>query len=495
MYVRMVFIMLISLYTSRIVLEILGFADFGIYNLIGGIISIFTVVSYSLSTSVQRFLNMAIGKGDAVKLKRYFSQSFSIFVFLFAAFLLIGMSAGVWFVSSSLNIPAGRETAAMWVYFTTLAAVLFSILQIPFSGAVIAHEKMGFFAMLGIVDVCIRLVVVVLLKIYGSPDNLISYSICIAAIQVLLTVSYMFYAGHKFDECTFSLIYDRKTMKEMLSFMGLSLFGNTASSFTMQGINVILNWFFGTVVNAARGIASQVNIAVLRLVECINTPTKPQIVQAYASGDYERMFLLFEKNTKYTSFLMIILCFPLFTETEFILRIWLGKVPLYANVFTRIVLLESFFAVYSYSMSTVIGATGKLRHMEFYGRFIILAVLPVAYFLLKAGAGPAVPMIVSMAAQILYVSYLLFDMKRLVNIDTGKLFTHVVKPILILIFCLSAVCVPEYLFMDDSVLRFFVIGFSSVAVSLASIYVFGLDENEKRYVKSLLHKKSGKRRF
>ena len=488
MYIRMVFIMVVSLYTSRVVLEILGETDFGIYTLVGGIVSIFTVLSGSLSGAVQRFLNIGLGEGNMEKTRNCFAQSLSIFIIIFVLFLGIGESAGLWFVDTRLNIPPDREIATLWVYQFSLAAVLFAILQIPFSGAVIARERMGFFALLGILDVLARLVVVVLMQKFGTPDNLIWYAGIIAVIQILQTLSYMVFALAKFPECTVRLQWNKGLVKEMLSYMGLAFWGNSMVSITQQGINVLLNLFGGAVLNAASGVARQVNVAVLRLVECINTPIKPQIVKSYAAGDMGQMVLLFEKNTKYSVMFMTILLFPLVLEAEFILDLWLKDVPPHAVAFTQIVLLESFFAVFSYSMATIIAATGKLLRMEVLGRLITLAVLPVSYIVLKLGGAPVWALIISLAAQVLYVFYLFTDVRRKIALDMASYFKNVLRPVLVLVSAIALCTLPEVVFMQEGVLRFFVVGFTVVIVGVAVIWTACLDAAEKEFVGRIFKK-------
>ncbi len=485
MYIRMIFIMVISLYTSRIVLEILGVGDFGIYTLVGGIVSIFTVISGSLSGTVQRFLNIGLGEKDKVKTRSYFKQSLTLFAILFLLFLAIGETFGLWFVGNQLNIPAGREEATFWVYQFSLVAILFAILQIPFSGAVIARERMGFFAFVGIVDVLARLSLVLLLKFFGSADNLIIYALFIAIIQILQSLLYIFYSTMKFEECVIGLQWNRVHLKEILSYVGLSLFGNSVVTVTNQGVNVLLNLFGGALLNAATGVARQVNVAVLRLVECINTPIRPQIVKSYAAGEWEQMILLFEKNTKYTLLLMTVLLFPLILECDFILDIWLKDVPQYASLFTRIVLVESFFALFTYGIAAIIGATGKLAGMEVKGRLITLLVLPLSYLLLKMGAAPVAALLVSLAAQIIYTCYLFIDLKSKVDIPLILFFKRAVAPVILLILILSAVTIPIYLLMEESFLRFLVIGGAVVAVAIPSIWRIILDNSEREFVKRL----------
>ncbi len=486
MYIRMVFIMVISLYTSRVVLEILGETDFGIYTLVGGIVSIFTVLSGSLNGAVQRFLNIGLGEGNMEKTRSCFAQALTIFTIIFVLFLGVGETMGLWFVDTQLNIPAGREVATFWVYQFSLAAVLFTILQIPFSGTVIARERMGFFALLGILDVSARLVVVILMQKFGTPDNLIWYAGIIAIIQILQTLSYMVFALAKFPECVVKLQWNKGLVKEMLSYMGLSFWGNSMVTVSQQGINVLLNLFGGAVLNAATGVARQVNVAVIRLVDCINTPIKPQIVKSYAAGDTRQMVLLFEKNTKYSVMFMTILLFPLVLEAGFILDLWLKDVPPHAVQFTQIVLLESFFAVFSYSMATIVAATGKLLRMEVLGRFITLAVLPVAYVVLKLGGAPVWALVISLVAQVIYVLYLFADVRSKITLDMGSYFRNVLRPILLLVLVLAVCTVPEVLFIQEGVLRFFVVGFTDVVVGAAVIWTACLDKKEKEFVSKLL---------
>lgn len=486
MYIRMVFIMVISLYTSRVVLEILGETDFGIYTLVGGIVSMFTVLSGSLMGGVQRFLNIGLGEGDQEKTKGYFAQSLTIFAIIFVAFLIVGESLGLWFVESKLNIPPGREIATRWVYQFSMLAALVSIIQIPFSGAVIARERMGFFALLGIFDVCARLGVVVLMDILGTPDNLIWYAGAIAAIQILQAASYIVFAKARFPECVIRLQWNGKLVKEMLSYIGLSFWGNTMVNLTSQGINVLLNLFGGPVLNAATGIAKQVNVAVLRMVECISTPIRPQILKSYAAGNFGQMILLYERSTKYSVMFMTVLLFPLIIETGFVFDIWLKDVPSYAVQFTRIILVESLFAVFSSAMNAIVGATGKIVRMEVYGRFITLAVLPVAYIVLKLGGDPVWTLVISLFAQIIYAFYLFGDMKRKVGIDVKGFFHNVLRPVGILAGVLLLVTIPEVLLIEEGVARFFIVGFTVVIAGGSSVWLWCLDAKEKEHISMLL---------
>ena len=505
MYLRMIFIMIISLYTSRIVLNMLGFNDFGIFTLVGGIVSIFTVLSSSLQNSVQRFLNFGIGKGNSEKTASYFRHSISIFAIIFLLFLLIGETLGLWFIQNWLNIPHGREAAAFWVYQSALIAVLFAIIQIPFSGAVIAREKMNIFAFAGIFDVCSRLIVVILLSRYGSFDNLIIYSFLITAIQIVITFFYILYAVRNFSECKIKFAWEKATIKEIMNFMQLSFFGNTIVTITQQGINVILNLFFGTVVNAARGVAFQVNVAVLRFVECVNTPIRPQIVKSFAAGDNNNMLYLFEKNTKYALFLMMILCAPLITETRFVLDIWLKNVPDYAVIFTQLVLIESIFTVASFSAASIINATGKIMNMEVYGKIIVFMVLPLSYLILKVVTAsnphisyeitqtvisstsstpaqavthglfnnlnsisvlPIVPALLSLVAQMIYSFYLLADLRKKIDLDMLRYCKNVMIPVFAMALSLIVVCGAEVVLLPDAYWRFFIIGFSTIIVGV-----------------------------
>ena len=240
--------------------------------------------------------------------------------------------------------------------------------------------------------------------------------------------------------------------------------------------------------NAATGVARQVNVAVLRMVECINTPIRPQIVKSYAAKDFAQMTLLFEKNTKYSVMLMAILLFPLVLEAEFILDVWLKDVPEHAVMFTRIVLLESFFAVFSYSMAAVVGATGKLMRMEVWGRFITLAVLPVAYLVLKSGGEPVWALRISLVAQMLYVVYLFTDLKGKISLDVRAYWKNVLSPIVLLVSSLALTAGMECLFIGEGVARFFIVGFTIVLVGGAVIWFGCLDKTEKEFVSKLLKK-------
>lgn len=485
--------MFISLYTSRVVLDILGETDFGIYTLVGGIVSIFTVMSGSLSNSIQRFLNIGLGKDDISETKRYFTQGLSIFIILIAVFFILGESVGLWFVIDKLNYPPERLSAVFWVYQFSLFSVLLGIFQIPFSGAIIAREKMGVFAIASIVDVLLRLVIVILLYSFGSFDNLIVYALSIAVMQICISAFYLCYSSIKFPECTFKIEFKRDTAREIGKFMGFSFFGSSTYTVTQQGINVIMNLFWGAAINAARGIATQVSTAMIRFVNCITVPMNPQIVQSYAVKNYENLHYLVERSTKYSLYMMIILSTPLIFEARIVIDTWLKVVPDYAILFTQLTVIEALVITLQMSSSVAVSATGKLLKLEVWGRLIVLSVLPVAYLLIRifhcgatdlAYSGvkggpmlldliynpklvfPALPLLLLVIAQLCYAFYIIADMVNKINLNFKSFWNKALKQAIGLFLILWIVCGIEVYIMPDDLIRFFVVGFSTVIIAM-----------------------------
>jgi hypothetical protein len=318
---------------------------------------------------------------------------------------------------------------------------------------------------------------------YGSFDNLVVYALSIALMQMFVSLCYFIYSSYSFEECVIKIRWKYDIIKEIVGYIGLSFFGTTMFTLTQQGINVILNMFFGPVINAAKGISTQVSTAIWRFCACISTPINPQIVKSYANGDNEEVLYLFERNTKLSLFIMMILATPILFETRFILNVWLKNVPDYAIIFTQLALLDSFVACFIIGASTIIGASGKLMRMEVWGRLITLSVLPISYLLLKLISSnslisgfvlwykflPILPILLFIISQIIYVIYVFYDLQTKIDLRFERLWTNILRPVLYTAFALLLFCGLEALLLDDNILRFFVIGFTTVIIGAISL--------------------------
>lgn len=351
LYVRMLFTMAVTLYTSRILLNELGVEDFGIYNVVGGIVTMFSLLSGSLSASISRFITFELGQENVAKLKTIFSTSVNIQIILSLIIIFIAEIIGVWFLNAKMNIPAERMEAANWVLQCSILTFAVNLISVPYNASIIAHEKMSAFAYISILEVTLKLLVCYCLYI-SLFDKLISYAVLLLTISIIIRFVYGVYCKRHFDECRYHLILDKELFKRMANFAGWNFFGNGAYLLNTQGINILMNLFFGTTVNAARGIATQVESAVQAFVGNFTTALNPQITKNYAKGNKEYLFELICRGAKYSYFLMFFFVVPIVVETPYILKLWLKIVPDYAVVFTRLTLASSLLLVLGNTLVT-----------------------------------------------------------------------------------------------------------------------------------------------
>ena len=321
LYFRMLLMMVVSLFTSRIVLDKLGVTDYGIYNVVGGIVSMLGFLTGAMANAVQRFLSFEIGRGDKQRVNHIFNVSLMAHCGI-AIFVLIAMElAGVWYLNTYINIPVVRLDAANWVLQCAILSTLFSIIQVPYNALIIAKEQMGIYAYLSILDVCVKLGIVYLLNV-GNFDKLKLYSVLMMLVTIIILAIYNRYCVRKYEEARFRVIRDTKTLKEMVQFAGWNMFGEIAWVFTGQGVNIILNLFFGPAVNAARGLADQVNGAVSRFVNNFQVAVNPQLVKSYAVDQFEEMKKLLYRSSRFSYYLMLFLSLPLILRMNYILHIF-----------------------------------------------------------------------------------------------------------------------------------------------------------------------------
>lgn len=472
LYVRMLLVMGVTLYTSRVVLQVLGITDFGIYNVVGGFVAILGFFTSSLSNATQRYISVGLGNDNAQETERTFRQSFTLLLILSLLILFLGETVGLWFVANKLVIPPARLDAAIWVYQFSLLSVICSINQVALMGSVIAHEKMGIYAYIGLFEAVARLVVAFLLMTASSIDALILYGALTAFISVLIYVFYLIYSIRNFNECRISLYWDKKLVKDIGSFIGYNLFGCLAWSAGIQGTNIILNIFFGPTVNAARAVSVQVSAVVTRFTENIMTAVKPQIIKSYVVGDREYMFLLIEKSSKYAFFLAALLAIPIMFEIEYILELWLGQVPENSAIFTRLVLCDALVGVFAPSLWIAANATGNIKNNQVYGRMLTLFILPISYLMLLVYANPIVPFAVTILSSTLYWGYCFYDINRQIGLNVCNYIIAVIKPSLILSLVLIMVgTVIKNIITDISFCRLIINFVVSIFVGIITIFV------------------------
>lgn len=328
LYVRMLFGMVVSLYTSRMVLQALGVEDYGIYNVVGGVVAMFSMISSSLSSSVSRFLTFELGKGNLEGLKRVFSTSLSIHVVLALAFILLGETLGLWFLNTHMTIPENRLSAANWVFHASVFTFVINLLSVPFSASIVSHERMSAFAYIGILDIILRLLIVLFIAYSGwNFDRLIVYALLLVVVVCIMQAIYWNYCTRNFEECKFGLSFDVNYWKEMSSFAGWNFIGCTAGLLKDQGVNILLNLFIGPIINAARGIANTVNNVLASFSGNFMTALNPQITKSYAAGNYDYMYSLVERGSRFSYYILLLFALPMLFETEFVLTLWLKHYP------------------------------------------------------------------------------------------------------------------------------------------------------------------------
>lgn len=387
LYGRTLLVMLITLYTSRVVLNALGVNDYGISNIVGGFVGFFSIISGTLIATTQRYLNFELGKKVNSQPQKVFGASMCIHVLLALILFVVLESFGLWFLNNRLNIPVDRLYASNWVFQCSILAFLVSILSTPYTAVIIAHEKMSAFAYISLLDVCLKLGVAYLISCTSS-DKLIVYSLLIFGIALIDQLIYWLYAKRHFLEAKFIIVRDKALYKEMFSFASMNFIGAFASILANQGIDIVLNLFFGVAINAARGISNQILNAVVRFVNDFMTALNPQITKEYASGNCEKSRLLCLRGSKFAFFLMMFFAVPLIFRIPYILDLWLGNYPDYTIIFVRCAFILSMMTLLSNPLITEILATGNLTTTTFWIGGIRLLTLPIAYIVFKFGGGP-----------------------------------------------------------------------------------------------------------
>ena len=384
LYFRMILTLGVTLYTSRIVLSTLGVEDFGLYNVIGGVVTMLAFLSGAMSSATQRFFSFELGKKNKGRLENIFNMSINIHILIILIVVLLAETVGTWFIHNYLVIPVERLEAANIVFHCALLSFCISILSVPYNAMIIAYEKMSAFAYVSIVDVLLKLTAVILLSNYGD-DKLELYAILLAIISVIVFSFYYLYCRFNFSVTRYKWYWDASLFKTLVSYTGWNLFGNLAFVISNQGLNILLNMFFGATVNAARAIAFQVSSALSSFVFSFQMALNPQIIKSYADSNHQYMLQLVFSGARYSFFLLYMLAIPLLLHTRLILDLWLGRIPEYATEFTQLVIIDALVISLSGTLMTAFQATGKIKKYQLVVGTIILVNLPVSILLLKLG--------------------------------------------------------------------------------------------------------------
>lgn len=492
MYLRMGISMIVSLYTSRIVLQVLGIEDYGLYNVIGGIIAMFTFLNNAMVNTTSRFITVRLAKNNIIESTRIFNMALLIHAFIAVIILLLGETVGLWYLHNRLVIPEGREFAAEWLYQLSIVTCLLSIIGVPFNSSIIAHEKMNAFALIQILDVFLKLAIVIVLK-YAPFDKLIFYATLLACVSLLNFILYFAYCRHSFTEVRFKYYWNNSIFKEMMGFAGWALVGNFSYLFYTQGINLMLNAFCGPAVNAARGIAVQVESVVKQFANNVQVSINPQILKSYATNEMQRMHSLVCASSRYCFYLLFFISLPIMLEADTLIGLWLGTVPDHTVSFIRFILAVVLLDAFINPMFTANLATGKLKQYYIPVFSLSFSFMFITYFAIKFSRIPESVFVCYFVLNIVGVLIRIFIMNRQIQLSPSTYLKKVIFPVS-LVTLISLI--PPYLshiMIENVWSRLFVTIFVCFLSVSAVIYFIGISAAERQYVKTFVKNKLSSR--
>lgn len=487
LYFRMLLTMSVTLYTSMVVLKTLGVDDFGIYNIVGGVVVLFSFLNNAMSTATQRFLNFEMGKGAEGNVNRMFSMSMTAHISIALIVVILSETIGLWFLNTQLNIPADRMNAANWVYQFTILTFCIQIIRVPYNASIIAYEKMSFYAYVSIIEVVLKLLIVFLLLFFGW-DKLKLYAVLTFGVAFVVLILYKIYCNKVFTTCRYNFFRDKLLYKNLMSFSGWSMFGSLANVGAQQGLNILLNIFFGVAINAAMGIANQVSSAVYGFVSNFQTAFNPQIVKSYAMNDRVYFMNLIFQSSKFSYYLLLLLSIPLLISTDFILQAWLTNVPEYTASFCRLIILFLLVDAISAPLWMSVQATGEIRNYQILMGGLILLNFPLAYLVLKLGFPPQSVLIVRVLINLLTYAVRIFYLRTKINLPSGKYIREVILVVsLVTLLALPLPLIVHHYIADWNGL----IATTSVALfsTVLCIYAVGLKKNEREILNRLIMNK------
>lgn len=481
LYLRMILLMAVSLYTSRVVLSTLGIEDYGVYNIVGGFIGMLAFLNGAMSGSTQRFITIELGRGNNESLKTVFSTCVITHAIIALIVFVIAETIGLWFVLEKMVIPEGRMIAALIVYQCSIITSVVQIMSYPYNADIIAHEKMSAFAYISIYEAFANLSIAFLIRI-GDFDRLSLYAIALLIVKISVIIVYRLYCKRHFIESSVSRVIDKDLIKQMVAFTGWNLWGGLAGTLMGQGINVLLNLFFGPTINAARGLAVQVQGAVHQFATNFQMAMNPQIMKTYASGQLQSMHILLFRSAKFTFLLLLCIMLPLMFEVNVVLKIWLENVPEYTNTFVCLVLAICMVDSVSNPFMTAASATGKVKIYQSVVGGILITIVPIAYIVLRSGASPTAVFIVHLIIASLAFIVRLIIVKGLIKLSINQYFTNVIIPcalvlvtsVLFAVFFKSLL--PEgimYSMIDIVAIVIFTVGVS---------FLLGLSSSERSFI-------------
>lgn len=488
LYIRMFVMLAVGLYTSRVVLEVLGVTDYGIYNIIGGVVVLFSFLNSALTSATQRFLNYNLGKKNTDGVHRVFCMSMNAYILLSVLLIILAETIGLWFVNTQLNIPSERDYAALWVYQFTVLTFIVNLLRIPYNASIIAYERMDFYAYVSLIEIILKLLVVYLLYI-TTYDKLVFYSLLYMIIPFMMNIVYKIYCNRFFVTTKYKRLWDKDIFRSLFSFSGWSLFGSLANMSAQQGINILINIFYGVTANAAVGIANQVTSNVYQFITNFQTAFQPQIVKTYAANEMEAFHKLIFRSSKFSYYMMFVLAFPIILTAQDILEIWLVEVPEYTTIFCQLILGFLIIECVTAPLWMAVQATGKIKRYQILMAICIFLNFPLTYLVFEMGMPVYTAWIIRIGVNVITFTMRCLYMKRYMSFPILFFLKEVINPI----FLVSIISIPiplllakilEHNFFDICLIIVICIFISTIV-----IFKIGLDKNESEIVKTVIYKK------
>ena len=485
----MVIVLGISIYTTRIILQALGVEDYGIYNVVCGFVAMFGFLNTSMSNGIQRYFNFELGKNGETGANKIFCTAIQIQILLSIIIIILTEGFGLWYLHEKMVIPPERFFAAEYIFQFAILSFIFTIMQAPFTASVLAHERMDFFAFVSVADAFLKLFIAITVN-YLEGDHLIIYGILIFLISILNYITYFIYCKINFKEIKYHHhSFHKETFFSMLNFSGWNIFGSFSNMMRNQGINLILNLFFGPIVNAARGVATQINAGVTNFVTNILVPVRPQVIQSYAKGDTHRTLNLTYSTSKFCLFVLFIIAFPICAEINTILHLWLGdRVPDHTPAFILIILSTTFILIPMNSLATLVHASGKMRNYQVIGSTVKFLSVPAAYFALAKGWQPEWAFIMVFIFDFIGFIVGLFIIRTLMSFSVIDYIKRVFIPLIPIPFvCINMTVFMHYL-IEANIIRFMVVFITTALTASLLFYTFGLSSVEKSIIREYVDK-------
>jgi len=481
LYIRMIFVMLITLYTSRIVLERLGVEDYGIYNIVAGIVVLFAFLQTAMTNASQRYISYELGKGNLENVKRIFSMNMTTYISISVLVFIVSETIGLWFLNTQIKIPPERIYAANWVYQYSVFAFIQNIVRIPYNASIVAYEKMSFYAYFSVIEAILKLLIVFLLG-FSLFDKLILYAFLLFIVSVICTLLYKVYCCRKFSTCRYHYFWDKDLYKSMLGFSGWTMLGGVANVSAQQGGNIILNVYSGIVANAAFAIANQVGYAVYSFSSGFKVAFNPQITKLYSTSDIVHLNTLIEKTSLLSYYLILVVALPFVVNADVFLEMWLGNVPEYAVVFCQIMIIYQMIDAFQAPLNTLIMASGKVRFYNLWLSTLIFLNIPVSLYLLSIGESPYYVLIVRASINALTafirIVHIAYFMKFPISRYLFTVLSRILAVTIIAIICYGLLhwfARIRYAFLESFILFLLI---------LIIIYSFGVSKEDRAYMKA-----------